>query len=68
MNQLVWAVPLGLALVLLVPVVLAALQVLDEARRLAGAARDWRQVRPAVLALRTDARGVRATIEDLTRR
>ena len=67
-TYLFWAIPLGIAVVLLIPVGMAIYRLADEAARLRAEVRDLAALRPAVLEVRSESEQLRQTVEYLRRR
>ena len=67
-TYLAWAVPLGIAIVLLIPVGMAIYRLADEAARLRSEVRDLAALRPAVVEVRTESEQLRRTVEHLRQR
>ena len=67
-TYLFWAIPLGIAVVLLIPIGMAIYRLADEASRLRSEVRDLTSLRPAVLEVRNDSEQLRRTVEYLRRR
>lgn len=68
MTYLFWAIPLGVAVVLLIPAGMAIYRLADEAARLRAEIRDLAALRPAVVEVRDESERLRQTVEYLRRR
>jgi hypothetical protein len=67
-TYLFWAIPLGIAIVLLIPIGMAIYRLADEASRLRSEVRDLGALRPAVVEVRNDSEQLRRTVEYLRQR
>ena len=65
---LMWAIPLGLAVVLLIPIGMAIYRLADEASRLRSEVRDLAALRPALVEVRSESDRLRQSVEYLRRR
>ena len=67
-TYLLWAIPLGIAIVLLIPIGMAIYRLADEASRLRSEVRELGARRPAVVEVRNDSEQLRRTVEYLRQR
>lgn len=68
MTLLLWAVPLGVAVVLLIPIGIAAVRLVDEAARLRSELRAFAEMRPALVEVRSEAERIRRAALEVRRR
>ena len=67
-TYLAWAIPLGIAVLLLIPIGMAIYRLADEAGRLRAEVRGLTALRPAVVEVRAESEALRRTVEELRRR
>lgn len=67
-TYLAWAIPLGIAVVLLIPIGMAIYRLADEAARLRAEVRDLGALRPALVAVRSESEQLGRTLEQLRQR
>lgn len=67
-TYLAWAIPLGIAVVLLIPIGMAIYRLADEAARLRAEVRDLAALRPALVAVRSESEQLGRTLEQLRQR
>ena len=67
-TYLIWAIPLGVAIVLLIPIGMAIYRLADEAARLRAEVRSLSALRPAVVEVRSESEQLRRTVEHLRHR
>ena len=67
-TYLIWAIPLGIAVILLIPIGMAIYALADEAARLRAEVRALTALRPAIVDVGRESERLRRSVEDLRRR